>query len=224
MRISLFLIISIYFVAVNCISKRTCLMKCSLTHSLPLSKFEVIVLDNVCICTVKLGSYEIKQKDFSKSFCKEKHHTDSYNSLVYLGAFNNVSFDCLHDYKCDEQICHSYCYLEYYPHGNFSSSCYEGYECKCQNASESCILSKNEDNSIIEYHPQNNIAINDILFNLKNLNPYLCPLKSDKDSKLNVVNGTVITRSNITYSYNECKVMCELNNTCDRCFDCYSKP
>lgn len=215
MRIVAILIISIYAGTVSCISDKSCDLKCKFLHG---HNVTARVIKKVCHCVtiVQVGLLE---------------HTDDDDydcSSNYYGAYgfskDQIKYECLTDYNCNISDCLNYCNYEHEGE-EYSPICYKGIECRCQPKKEHvCIISTNINQDLIEYNPQNNIAINDILFNLKNLlNTQLCPLyqKSDHgDPQVFVVNGTIINSDFHNLTYNECEISCQLDSDCPRCFNC----
>lgn len=230
------LIISIYFCTVNCISEKSCSVKCELVH------YDIdtvsLVINNTCHCAKQLGTVYVDKNFDYNLYCQRKYNINDsyYGNYNYLGG-NDYSFDCYQDYKCNSSLCEDYCNLEH--SGEiFESYCHEGVECKCKcenanNRNSRCIVSTDRENSIVEFHPQNNIAVNDILFNLKGLlNLHLCPLVPEhKYNVLSVVNGTILALVNgkivnpdvNKLTYNECEISCQSSSLCERCFNCYPR-
>lgn len=215
------LIIPIYFVTVNCISNTICRAKCEkMPFRIPSDHFKV--KDNTCVCSYRLGSHNTDYSiDFDK-FCIDYYNVNSTYTIIstHMGAY---MFDCIKELKCDDFICDKYCKNEQIDE-EYTSYCHNNHECRCdiKDPNKDCIVSTNKEHSVINYHPQNNFTINDILFNLqKLLNLHLCPLLSkNKNNSVSVVNGTITNADVNNFTYNECEISCEHTGECERCFKC----
>lgn len=217
------LIIPIYFVTVNCISDKSCREKCLKTPFYTRSD-DFQVKENTCVCSSTLGSHKEIHKiplDLDE-FCTDNYRINSTYKITasYMESF---TFNCIRELKCDDFICYKYCKNEQI-NEEYTSYCYNNHECKCdiKHKDKDCIVSTNKEHSVINYHPQNNFTINDILFNLqKLLNLHLCPLLSkNKNSSVSVVNGTITNADVNNFTYNECEISCEHTGECERCFKC----
>lgn len=194
MRNILFLIIPIYFIYVNCISKKMCNVKCELMFpDITKTKLDGFVANKLCVCSKRLGIFKKENvQDFHK-FC-----IDRYNINTYSVDYSGFSFSCKRELKCNNSLCERFCKDEN-PYEEHTSYCDKKYECKCKVKTQSCIVSQNKVNSIIIYRHQNDNEINKILFNLESLSTELCQKNPD----------------NITNTYgdkstdNVCEVFCQ---------------
>lgn len=211
MRIVLVLIIFVYG-HVQCISKESCQTKCMLMYNSSDTIGEIHFEEKICGCYKKIATFPVEYMNNNDWYCYDKFFNSTgtfvLNSENYYLDGEHV-FHCMISYDCDEELCEEYCSKEYSPE-KFSSFCHSHSECRCKNETDVCIVSTNQEQSILEYRPQNNNMINDMLFNLKNLSDNLCPQVPVRNSKISFVNGTYVKDKSILYSYNECEVMCKV--------------
>lgn len=197
------------------------------------------VKNDICHCAQWFGPYykSLEENiDNPDLFCNEKYNGTDYYSINFIHGNRTEGFMCLLDYKCDNSICSIYCDKEH-QYEEHEGYCYQGIECRCKSIKQQhdnehdkhdkhynnnkCIVSINDEESLIEYHTKNNVdeSINDVLFNLKNINSLLCS-QTPKNIKIFVENGIVKGLSGHKY---ECNILCQRNFSSYRYFDCFLK-